>query len=76
MRRPGACPGQGAALEAWKARQCESAWVQPPWRAAEVFVDGSGRHPKESAIRIIGWAICAKVAGVWRSVAGWLKPGE
>jgi hypothetical protein len=50
--------------------------LEPAWRAAEVFVDGPGRHPKDLAIKVIGWAICARVAGAWHSATGWLKPGE
>ena len=74
QRRLGA-PAKEAALGAWKAQQCESAWTAPDWRADEVFVDGSGRHPKDPAIRMVGCAVCAKVAGVWQSVKGWLRPG-
>ena len=24
---------------------------------------------------MVGWALCAKVAGVWQAVTGWLRPG-
>ena len=74
QRRLGA-PAKEVALDAWKAQQQESVWAPPAWRAAEVFVDGSGRHPKDPAIRVVGWALCAQVAGVWQAVTGWLRPG-
>ena len=71
QRRLGA-PAREAALEAWKAWKV---WAPPAWRAAEVYVDASGRHPKDPAIRVVGWALCAKVAGAWQAATGWLRPG-
>ena len=68
-------PAREAALEAWKAQQRESEWAPPAWRAAEVYVDASGRHPKDPAIRVVGWALCAKVAAAWQAATGWLRPG-
>ena len=39
-------PARLPELEAWRHQQLEAEWLEPAWRAAEVFVDGSGRHPR------------------------------
>ena len=52
-------------------------WLKPTWRSPLVFVDGSGRHPKDLAVRVVGFGIiCGQVAGKWCTEAGWLRPGE
>ena len=64
------------ALVQWKAEQQDSIWLMPTWRSPLVFVDGSGRHPKDLAVRVVGFGICGQVAGKWCTEAGWLRPGE
>ena len=63
-------------LAVWRSSCKESTWSPPPWKADELYVDGSGRQPKEPSVRVIGWAICGKVNGVWRETSGWLEPGS
>ena len=60
----------------WRWEQHESLWLNPPWRAMLLFVDGSGLHPKDPAVRVVGWAIVALVSGEWRTEVGRLLPGE
>ena len=62
-------------LEAWRSSQVASPWVPPQWRAKELYVDASGRQPKDPQVRIVGWAICCRIGGAWFTVAGWLEPG-
>jgi hypothetical protein len=64
------------AVEQWRAGQSESQWLRPTWRSPLVFVDGSGRHPKDPAIRVVGFGICGQELGGWRTEVGWLRPGE
>ena len=49
--------------------------MPPQWRAKELYVDASGRQPKDPQVRIVGWAICCRIGGAWFTVAGWLEPG-
>ena len=68
-------PSRLEELEVWRAAQAASPWVRPHWRAKELYVDASGRQPKDPQVRIVGWAICCRNGGAWFTVAGWLEPG-
>ena len=69
-------PARLPALMQWRAQLHASVWVKPTWRSPVVFVDGSGRRPKDPAARVVGFGICGKVGGEWCTEAGWLGPGE
>ena len=69
-------PLKEPALQAWVRQQPEPpAMARPDWRAEEVFADASGLHPKDPAIRVIAWAVCALVGGIWRQATGYLPIG-
>ncbi len=52
------------------------------WEAAKIYTDASSYHPKDSMLRVVGWAAVAlvKLAGDscarWQYVCGTLKPGS
>jgi hypothetical protein len=62
-------------LESWRSSSMASVWAPPPWRADELYADASGRQPKEPQVRVVGWAICGRLGGLWLTASGWLEPG-
>ena len=62
-------------LVTWRASYKESVWTPPLWRADELYADASGRNPKEPQVRVVGWAICCRLNGLWLVASGRLVLG-
>ncbi len=60
-------------LMAWTASCKESVLAPPQWRADKLYVDASIRPPKPQ-VRVVGWALCCRLNGLWLVAFGWLVP--
>ncbi len=74
-RLPEGAPVLLPELEAWRSSSKESEWAPPPWRADELYADASGRNPKGPLVRVVGWATCCRLGGLWLVASGWLEHG-
>ena len=62
-------------LKAWQESWRGFEQSSGDWKASKIWTDASSFYPKDAALRVVGWAVVAWLAGGWAFVRGTMPPG-
>ena len=60
-----------AAVQSWRSFTHSSG----EWTASKIWTDASSFYPRDGALRVVGWACVAWLAGGWVFIRGTMPPG-
>ena len=62
-------------LKAWQGSWSSFMHSSGDWKANKIWTDASSFYPRDGALRVVGWAVVAWLAGGWVFIRGTMPPG-